>query len=234
MTTSDLTPSSREPIEARPAAAAPAAMAGGKDVDTRDPARFVVTRPTAPVPPRPSLAGKEGAPVLVKLPAPFTVRLSQVAWVLSLIAGAAAVVYLFVIRQAQLPDIADLVRQVDDTRADDTYTLAADIVYWSLFGVLVAIIALQITFQVSFANRRPNVRWWLFGTVVVQAGVYLLARELVAVGERGVPLNRLLQAQLALAGIGLLVSVLPPALKWSARRLDVRRGSGDPGSPGDL
>lgn len=200
----------------------------------RDPARFVATRPPASAPPRPSLGGKEGAPVLVKLPAPFVVRLSQVAWVLSLIAGAAAVVYLFVIRQAQLPDIADLVRAVDDSRADDTYTVAADIIYWSVFGVLIAIIALQITFQVSFANRRPNVRWWLFGTFVVQCGVYLLAREMVAIGERGVPLNRLLQAQLALAAIGLLLSVLPPALKWSARRLDVRRGGGEPSSSGDL
>ena len=200
----------------------------------RDPARFIATRPTPPVPTRPPLTGKEGAPVLVKLPAPFVVRLSQVAWALSLIMGAAAVVYLVVIRQAQLPDIADMVRGVDATRADDTYELAADIIFWSAFGVLVAIIALQITFQVSFANRRPNVRWWLFGTLVVQAGVCLLAGELVAVGDRGIPLNRLLQAQLALAAIGLLLSVLPPALKWSARRVDVRRSGAGVDVGGDL
>lgn len=226
MTTSDPTPegAAGRAVEAVPPAAPPA----------RDPARFVATRPVVSAPPRPSLGGKEGAPVLVKLPAPVVVRLSQVAWVLSLAAGAAAVVYLFVIRQAQLPDVADLVRAVDDSRAEDTYTLAADIIFWSLFGVLVAIIALQITFQVSFANRRPNVRWWLFGTFLAQCGVYLLARELVAIGDRGIPLDRLLQAQLALAAIGLLLSVLPPALKWSARRLDVRRGGGESSGAGDL
>ncbi len=212
----------RRPV---PSASAPA----------RDPSRFIPTRPVAPAPPRPPLTGKEGAPVIVQLPAPFVVRLSQVAWVLSLLAGSAAVVYLVVIRQAQLPDIADLVRGVDDSRAEDTYELASDIIFWSVFGVLVTVIALQIAFQVSFANRRPKVRWWLFGTVVVQAGVYLLTRELVAIGERGVPLDRLLQAQLGLAVIGLLLSVLPPALSWSARRVDVRRsGAGGDAGGGDL
>ena len=39
----------------------------------------------------------------MKLPPPFFVRLSQIAWVLSLVAGGVAIAYLFVIRQAQLP-----------------------------------------------------------------------------------------------------------------------------------
>ncbi len=33
--------------------------------------------------------------------------------------------------------------------------------------------------QVSFANRRPNVRWWQFGSVLFLGGVFLIARELV-------------------------------------------------------
>src|SRR5262245_2195419 len=72
----------------------------------------------AAAPGRPSLTGKEAAPVLVKLPPPFFVRLSQIAWLLSLIAGGVGIVYLFIIRQAQLADIEDLVRTVDGSRAD--------------------------------------------------------------------------------------------------------------------
>lgn len=185
------------------------------------------------LPQRPPLVSKAAPPVLVKLPPPAVVRISQILWVLSLFTGAVAVIYLFVIRQAQLPDIATLVKGVDETRVDATYTTAADIIFWSVFGVLIAVMLIQITLQVSFAGRRPNVRWWQLGTILVLAGLFLLARELVAIGERGVPLVRILLLQLGLCTLGLLFSVLPPALKWTARQHDVRRGpEGSPG--GDL
>jgi hypothetical protein len=172
--------------------------------------------------------------VLVKLPPPFTVRMSQLFWVLSLVAGAAAVVYLFVIRLPQHPAIVERVRVVDATRAEQTYAIAADIVFWSVFGVTVALIAFQIVFLVSFANRRPNTRWWLFGSLIVQTGVYLVAQELVAMGERGAPLHQLLRAQLLLGVVALLFSVLPPALRWTARRHDVRNPSMGTVGSGDL
>ncbi|MEL4317995.1 hypothetical protein WJX64_03175 [Leifsonia sp. YIM 134122] len=175
-------------------------------------------------PDRPSVTGKEAAPVLVKLPPPFFVRLSQIAWVMSLLAGAVAIAYLFIIRQAQLPAIADLVRSVDGSRADATYDTAADIVFWSVFTPLVVIVLAQIAMQVSFANRRPNVRWWQFGSVLFLGGLLLIARELVVFGERGLPLERILLIQLGLAALGLLFSLLPQALRWTAREHDIRRG----------
>jgi len=194
-----------------------------RETPTISPAAAHLERRAA-VPERPSLAGKDAAPVLVKAPPPIVVRLAQVLWITSLLAGAAAVVYLFVIRQAQLPAIAEIVRRVDGSRAEGTYTAAADIVFWSIFTPVVAVILLQVLFQVSFSNRRPNVRWWQFGSVLFQAGIVLIAGELVAFGDRGLPLERILMVQLALAALGLLVSVLPPALRWSARGHDVRRG----------
>lgn len=179
----------------------------------------------APV--RPSLSNKPAAPVLVKLPAPASVRLSQLAWVLSLAVGAVGVVYVFVIRQQQLPEIVSLIKGVDTSRADATYQAAADIVYWSVFGAMVATVLIQITLLVSFSNRRPNVRWWLLGTVLFQGAAFLACRELIAVGDRGVPLVRILLIQLALAVLALLLAALPGALKWTARRHDIRRGDAD-------
>ncbi|TFV98776.1 hypothetical protein [Orlajensenia leifsoniae] len=175
-------------------------------------------------PDRPSVTGKEAAPVLVKLPPPFFVRLSQIAWVMSLMAGGVAIGYLLIIRKAQLPAIADLVKSVDGSRADVTYATAADIVFWSVFTPLVVIVLAQIAMQVSFANRRPNVRWWQFGSVLFLGGVLLITRELVAFGERGQPLDRILLIQLGLAVLGLLLSLLPQALHWTAREHDIRRG----------
>jgi hypothetical protein len=174
-------------------------------------------------PARPALSGREGPPVVVKLPAPVTVRFSQFFWILSLLVGAGAVVYLFIIRKAHLDDIVAIVREVDGTRADETYTTVADIISWTLFGVLVAILLVQITAQVSYANRRPGTRWWMLGAFVVQIAVFFAARELVAFGDRGRPIAVLLALQIGLVLLGFLFAMLPPALRWTARGHDVVR-----------
>ncbi|GAA5038168.1 hypothetical protein ACFQRL_01330 [Microbacterium fluvii] len=205
--------------------------AEGGDVVARE--RSVPALPAAPPPPppapkaapeRPPMADKAAAPVLVKLPPPFTVRLAQFWWVLSITVGIAAIVYLFIIRVMQLPDIAAAVEKVDGSRAEATYETTADIVFWSVFAALVAVALTQIALLVAFSNRRPKVRWWQLFTVMVLTVVLLLGRELVMMGDRGKPLELLLLSQLALSVLALLCSVLPPALRWSARRHDVRRG----------
>ena len=179
---------------------------------------------TRTAPERPPLPERGTAPVLVKLPPPFSVRLAQLSWILSFAVGASAVVYMFIIRQAQLPEIEKLVKIVDETRAAGTYGVAADIVFWSVFGGAVAVLFVQIAFLVAFSNRRPNTRWWLFGSLFLQTVVLLFARELVAIGDRGRPVELLLLVQLGFALLGLAFSVLPPALRWTARKHDIRRG----------
>lgn len=174
-------------------------------------------------PARPSLSDKPAAPVLVSLPAPVSVRLSQLCWVLSLAIGAVAIIYVFVIRQQQLPDIVAVIQGVDESRAEATYQTAADILYWSVFGAMVLVLLLQIVYLVSFSNRRPHARWWLLGTVLVQSGVLLVCREMIAVGDRGVPLEQAMLVQLGLAVLALAWAALPGALRWTARRHDVRR-----------
>lgn len=165
-----------------------------------------------------------GAPVLVKLTPPFSVRMSQVFWILSFAVGGFTAVYFFVIRQTQLPLIADVVRGVSEGRSDETYETAAEIVFWVVFGLLVATLLTQITLLVSFMSRRPNVRWWQLATLVVQVVLLLLSMELVAVGEKGLQLRPLLAAECGLVLLALLWSVLPGAIAWSARQHDVRRG----------
>lgn len=181
-----------------------------------------------PAPQRPPVARPNTAPVIVKLTPPFSVRLSQLCWILSFAVGAFAIVYLFVIREKQLPLIADVVRTVTEGRSDVTYTTASDIVFWSVFGTLVALILTQVTLLVSFMSRRPRVRWWQLGTLLLQVIVTLLVSEVVAIGENGEPLFPLLAAQCGLVALALLVGVLPRAIEWSARRHDIRRGPETP------
>lgn len=180
--------------------------------------------PKREAPVRPPVRGVSAAPVLVKVPPPFSVRLSQFLWILSFAVGGFTAVYFFVIRGELLPLIADVARGVTEGRDDATYTAAADIVFWVVFALVVALLLTQITLLVSFMGRRPNIRWWQFATFVMQVLLVPLSPEWVALGKRGEPLSLLLAAQAGLVLFALLCSVMPKAIAWTARQHDVRRG----------
>lgn len=184
-------------------------------------------------PERPALASPYAPPVVVKVPPPFSVRLSLLLWVLSFTVGAFAAVYLFIIRKDLLPLIADVAEGVTSGRSAATYESAADIVFWVFFGSAVTVLAAQITLLVSFMGRRGNVRWWQLATLVVLALLVLLSPEWVALGAEGAVLQPLLTAQAALVLLALLAGTLPRAIAWSARHVDVRRGP-QGASGGDL
>ncbi len=177
-------------------------------------------------PPRPPLANpNHPPPVLIKQPPPFTVRLSQLLWALSFIAGALAVIYLVVIRQDQLPLISEAIRDVDTSRTDPTYSEAAGIVFWTAFGTMIGVLLVQITLLVSFMSRRPGIRWWQFASVVVEVILFALIVELVARGESGLFLQQLLSAQAGLAVLAMLMGAFPGAIAWTARQHDIKRGT---------
>jgi len=185
-------------------------------------------------PARPPTGNPNAAPVLVKLPPPFSVRMSQLFWILSFAIGGFTAIYFFIIRQEQLPLISDLVRKVSEGRSDETYDTAADIVFWIVFGVMVGVLLIQITLLVSFMSRRPHVRWWQLATLALQVVLLLLSTEWVALGERRDSLLLLLAAQAGLVLIALLFSTFPKAINWSARQHDIRRGHDGVVGNGDL
>lgn len=179
---------------------------------------------SAPPPPRPTLKSPNAPPVVIKQPPPFSVRLTQLLWVLSFLVGLLAVGFLVAVREDQLPLISEAVREVDGSRADSTYTTAADVLYWTAFGAMVTLLLVQITMLVSFMSRRRGVRWWQFGTFVAQLLVLALVAELVARGDNGISLRQMMTAQAGLALLALLTSTFPGAIAWSARQHDIRRG----------
>ncbi len=164
----------------------------------------------------------------MKATPPFEVRLSQFFWIISFAVGAFAVVFLFIIREELLPLIEEVARAVTDGRSDATYTSAADILFWIVFGTLVTVLLLQITLMVSFTSRRPNVRWWQFGTLALLALLVVLSPEWVALGTQGSQFQTMIAAEAALVVLALLCSILPRAMSWSARRVDVRRSAAGP------
>lgn len=180
--------------------------------------------PKREAPSRPPVRGPNAAPVLVKVPPPFSIRLSQFLWTISFAVGGFTAVYFFIVRQELLPLIADVAREVTAGRDETTYKVAADIVFWVVFAVMVAVLLVQVTLLVSFMGRRPNIRWWQLATLALQCLLVLLSPEWVALGQPGEPIPALLAGQAAIVLLALLSSILPPAIRWTARQHDVRRG----------
>lgn len=185
-------------------------------------ARRVPPRREAPA--RPPLMNPNAAPVVAKVPPPASIRLAQLFWVLSFAVSGFCIVYFFIIREDQLPIISDVVRGVAEGRVEETYTAAADIIFWSVFAVMVSFLIIQIVLLVSFMSRRPGIRWWQFGTFVVQFILLALSLELVATSGDGQVLRQLLPIQAIFVLLALLISTMPAALRWTARGVDVRRG----------
>nr|NLD40311.1 hypothetical protein [Actinomycetales bacterium] len=176
-------------------------------------------------PERPSLKNPNQPPVLIKQPPPFAVRTSQFLWVLSFLAGTVAIAYLVAVRDDLVPLISEMVRDVDENRGEGTYTEAADIVFWSTFGGLLALLLFQITLLVSFMGRKKGIRWWQFITVLAQLAAFALISQMVALGDYGTSLRQLLTVQVGLALLALLMAAFPSAIAWTARQHDVRRGN---------
>ena len=147
-------------------------------------------------------------------------------WVVSCVLAGLAIIYFFVVREDQLPLIVETIRDVNSERTTETYQRAADIIYWSAFAAMIGLLLIQITLLVSFTNRKPGVRWWQFITLLGQALLFGLGRELIAAGDHGEHLRQLLAGQLVAVTLALLVSNLRGAVAWSVRRHDVRKGLG--------
>lgn len=194
-------------------------------VPDRAPAlRTAALRTAREQPQRPSLATSNLPPVVDHVPPPLSVRASELFWVLALAVGAVAIVYLFIVRPEQVEVLTERVRAIAPDRPEGTLTTAADIVYWVLFGTLLAVVLLQLLFLVSFANRRPRARWWMFGSLLVLGLVLAFGVEFTQVASPLASLPLILLVQAGLGILALLMSVLPAAIRWTARGVDVRRG----------
>ena len=167
-------------------------------------------------------------------PPPILARLSQIAWVASIGFTGFMIVYMFIIRETQLPLLTDLIRGIDDTRAQETYATATDIIFWSLFGTLVVLAVAQIIMLMSLMNRRPGARWWQIASLVLQTVAVGAVAEFLGSGERGELLRQAGPLALGLGVVGLLISLLPPVLRWSAAHIDVRRGPLGPSGGSDF
>ena len=175
-------------------------------------------------PERPTLQTFNYAPVVAQVPPPFAVRLAQLFWVLSIAVGSFAVVYAFIVRTEQVDLLTERVRGIAGERPEETLTAAADIVFWCLFATLVFVVLLQIVSGVSFSGRRKGARWWMLAALMVLALALGFGFELSEEGTEAAPLPLVVALQGALGVLALLFAIIPAAIRWTARRVDIRRG----------
>ena len=175
-------------------------------------------------PERPSLETSNHAPVVARVPPPLATRLAEALWISGLAAGALTAAYFFITRDDELSHIRDRVLAVDPDRATETLESTADIIFWSLFGVVLALVLIQLWAAVAFANRRPRARAWLGGTLVALGVVCVIGLEFLRRDDAALPLRVLVLAYVGLLTLALLVSLVPSSRRWTRRRVDVRRG----------
>lgn len=175
-------------------------------------------------PERPALDAPNSAPVVANIPPPLSSRIAEALWSFGLAAGALTAAYFFITRTDELERIRERVEAVDPDRAVEAVESTADIIFWSLFGALIALLLIQLWAAVAFANRRPGARAWLCGSLAAFGGLAVVALEFTRPGEAGMPLRWFALAYVGLLAVALLASLLPGSRAWTRRRFDVRRG----------
>jgi hypothetical protein len=172
-------------------------------------------RADAPVPPpRPPISKASPAPIRPAVPPPSAIIASRSLWVTSFVVGFLAIGVAFLARAGQMDELQDLIDDLMPDENESTLERAAAVVYWACIGALVGVIVVESLLLRLVMNRRRGVRWFLLAFVAIHAGVAIVADAFLSLGDAGAYLRLLLGAQLVLALIASVVSILPGTRRW--------------------
>lgn len=167
-----------------------------------------------PPPARPPIADDTKPPVLRKIPVPRLVKLARTFWVLSFVAGGAAVFIAFVSRDTLITELTETIGRLAPGYSEDDVTALVDVAYWSSVAGLGLVITLEAILLGFVLNRRGGARWLQLPMLVLHAGVVLVATAFIAIGDWGVLVELLLVAGLVLAIAGWVLCLFPAANRW--------------------
>ena len=155
------------------------------------------------------------APVLQSAKPTRQVKWARTLWLVSFGAGSIALLFAFVSRDEQLSRLRELVTDLAPEQDAATLAALASLVFWGALGLVALVIVIEAIVVRVMMRGHGGARWALMIMLVVNAGVVLIADALViAPGDEGLYLRICLIAQLALAGVGLVLSLVPGAGRW--------------------
>jgi hypothetical protein len=170
------------------------------------------------------MSDRTPAPVLQPIVPTRQVKAARTLWLVSFAAGSIAILFAFVSRDEQLGRLRDLITGLAPERDPETLAALASLVFWGTLGLLALVIVIEAILLRVMMRGRGGARWALMLVLFLNAGVLLIADALViAPGDEGLYLRICLVAQLALAGVGLVLSLFPGASAWFRAQKQKRR-----------
>jgi hypothetical protein len=166
-------------------------------------------------PPRPAMSDQTPAPVLQPIVPTRPVTVSRRLWIVSFAVGSIAALFAFVSRGEQLDRLQNVITGLAPDRDAETISALAQLVFWGTLSLAVLVILIEAVVLHVMMRRHGGARWVLMFILLLHAGVLVVAEAfIIAPGPDGHYLRVLAVAQLALAGTGLVVSLLPGANVW--------------------
>src|SRR5690606_33072557 len=142
-------------------------------------------------------------PVLKPIVPSRQVKVARTLWIVSFASGSIAMLFGFVARDEQLERLRELVTELAPERHPDTLAALASLVFWGTLGLVALVIVVQAILLHGMMRGHGGVRWVLLFTLIVSAGIAVVADAVVIPpGDEGLYLRICLVAQLVLAGTG--------------------------------
>ncbi|WP_140395053.1 hypothetical protein [Arthrobacter sedimenti] len=170
-------------------------------------------------PTRPEMSNAVPPPIMREHTPPPLLRVAGGAELLGVVTGAVSLVFAFLDREARLDDLRETARSLDSqmeaARVDEVVLIAL----WGTMGAFALVLLVQALLVGPLLRGQGWARWALLGTVVLNAGAVLLVLAFLGNDSPGFqPAPHLAVAQLLLAVVALVLSLLPPASRWFRER----------------
>jgi hypothetical protein len=170
-------------------------------------------------PTRPEMSNAVPPPIVRQHRPPPLLRVAGGLWLLGVGTGAVSLVFAFLDREAHLDDLREtaltLDSQLDAARVDEVVSIAL----WGTMGAFALVLLVEALLVEPLLRGQGWARWVLLGTVVLNAGAVLLVLAFLGNDSPGFqPVPHLAVAQLLLAVVALVLTLLPPAARWFRER----------------
>lgn len=167
-----------------------------------------------PRPPRPATGGWVAPPDLAPLRPTTVIRALRGLWIASFVAAGTAITVAFLARDRIYSELAAFLAELAPDRAEETLDSVAMIVLTAGL-IAIGVVALVQALMLRGLLRKHGVfRPLLFVSLLLQAGVWVLADAFIALGPYGLYLRALLIAGLVLAAAGAVVGATPASGDW--------------------
>jgi hypothetical protein len=185
------------------------------------PATTAGARPARREPPaRPPMSDVTPPPIAAPLRPPRILRVSRGVWIASFVVGLLAIAFAFLSRNAQFERLRLVIADLEPGQNDSTLDSVTAVIFWGTIGGLAVVILVEALLLRAVLRRHGAVRWVLLVLLVIHAAVAVVADGFVGMDEEGLVVRIVLSVQLLLAGVALVLALLPRASRWFRAKPD--------------